>query len=170
MLRWVIHGRRGEPPHTAEDLEALAAHCSDQGGAAESLERGVVDVAMVFASRDARFQGSIPGLVNGVSKSFVYLTLPGGLEAKLFVADLPGGPYAVDPYESMLFRGALEGGAEDWLDLPWRDLASEEGEIVKVRVRLGDVLKVLLVGRDYVEGRVRVRLAAMPEARAGVLS
>lgn len=170
LLRWLLRGRPGERPHTDEDLEELSAHCSEQGSAAEELERGVVDVAMVFASRSEGLGAARRGLVTGITKGGVFLSFPGGLEGKLFVSDIPGGPYAVDEHDSMLFQGELERPVqeEELAELPWRELVDAEGEVVRVRLRLGDWVPVVVVGRDYVDGRVRVRLAGHLETRKGV--
>lgn len=170
LLRWLLRGREGERPHPNEDLEDLSVHCSGQGSAAEELERGVVNVAMVFATRSQHMEGTLRGLVTGITKGGVFLSFPGGLEGKLSTSDIPGGPYAVDENDSMLFQGEHERATreEDLAELPWREMANAEGEVVRVAVRLGDWLPVVLTGRDYVDGRVRVKLAGHLEQRRGV--
>ncbi|MCA1814754.1 MAG: RNB domain-containing ribonuclease, partial [Halobacteriales archaeon] len=170
MLRWLLRGQQGEAPHTNEDLEELSVHCSDQGSAAEGLERGVVDCAMVFATRSQHMEGALRGLVNGISKGSVFLSFPGGLEGRLLVSDVPGGPYAVDEHDSMLYQGEVEKPVqeEEFEGLSWREQLNPDGERVRVRVRLGDWLGVQLVGRDYVDGRVRTKLTAHLDVQKGV--
>lgn len=179
QLRWVLRGRQGETPHggaaasrsagasagTASpttDLEDLALHTSEQGGGADSLERGIVNAALVFASRDAQWSGPVSALVNGVTKGGVFLSLEGGLEARLAASDIPGGPWSIDDDESMLFVGSLDKRSIiDELDVRmWREWMDERtGEARKVRVKLGDELLVALAGRDYVDGRISAKLA-----------
>jgi ribonuclease R len=168
MLRWLLRGKPGEAPHSNEDLEALSVHCSDQGSGAEFLERSVVNSAMVFATRSQQMEGDLRGLVMGLSKGGVFLAFPGGLEGKLLTSDIPGGPYAVDEHESMLFQGELERApnAEEVEGLDWREVVGPDGEVKRVRLRLGDWLKVNLVGRDYVDGRVRVKMVGHLERKA----
>jgi exoribonuclease R len=169
LLRWLLRSRPGDRPHTDEDLEDLSVHCSDQGSDAERLERGVVDAAMVFASR-AMPTGNMRGLVNGITKGGVFLSFPGGLEGKLLTSDIPGGPYAVDEYDSMLFQGELERPVQEkeLEGLGWKQLVGADGEVIRVRVRLGDWLRVVVVGRDYVDGRVRVKLTGHLDLQQGV--
>lgn len=161
QLRWVLRGRPGEMPHS-DDLEDLALHTSEQGGGAESLERGVVNAALVFASREAQWSGPVGALVNGVTKGGVFLSLDGGLEARLASSDIPGGPWSIDDDESMLFIGSLDRrNLVDELDVRnWREWMDERtGEARKIRVKLGDELLVALAGRDYVDGRISAKLA-----------
>ena len=124
---------------------------------------------MVFASRDMPL-GDLRGLVNGITKGGVFLSFPGGLEGKLLSSDIPGGPYAVDAYDSMLFQGEMERPiqAKEFEGLGWKELVNPDGEVVRVRVRLGDWLRVVVVGRDYVDGRVRVKLAGHLDMQQGV--
>ncbi|HLE96433.1 MAG TPA: RNB domain-containing ribonuclease [Candidatus Thermoplasmatota archaeon] len=164
QLRWLLRGRQGDPPHGA-DLEDLAIHCSEQGSAAEGLERGVVNAALVFASREAQWSGPVSALVNGITKGGVFLSLEGGLEARLAAADIPGGPWSVDDDESMLFQGSLDRpGIERELDVrEWRKWTDERtGEARRVRYKLADQTLVTLAGRDYVDGRIAAKLAGTP--------
>lgn len=159
QLRAVL---RGEPPPHGADLEDLSIHCSEQGGNAESLERGVVDSAMVFASLSGGWDGPQSGIANGITKSGVFLSLPRGLEARLAGSDIPGGPWSVDDADSMLFAGSADRKEmqEEVTAANWRELYDEEaGEVRRVRVRLGDELLVTIAARDFVDGRVSAKLA-----------
>ena len=161
-LRWVLRGRPGAEPHTLDEHEAMSAHDSEQGQAAEALERGTVNSAMVFASRDPRYAGALEGVVNGVTRGGLFLALPGGLEARLSTADLPGGPFAVDEHASVLYAGEIEREAlQGEVDASnWRELLDPQtGELRRVRAKLGDRLRVTIAHRDYVAGRVGVKLA-----------
>ncbi|HEX2022304.1 MAG TPA: RNB domain-containing ribonuclease, partial [Candidatus Thermoplasmatota archaeon] len=162
QLRWLLRGREGPAPHDVASLEILAEHTSQQGAAAESLERGVVDAALVFASRDPRWAGEQRALVNGLTRGGVFLSLEGGLEARVAISDVPGGPYTTDEHESMIFASSRERAeiAEAVTAKNWRELIDPETEETRmVRLRLGDRETVTISARDYVEGRVAAKLA-----------
>lgn len=175
QLRWALRHEAGmdvpsEPPHNAEHLEALTSHCSAQAEAAERLERDLLACCMTFESRREEWCGDLRAIVNGVTPGGIFLSLPGELEARLSMRDLPGGPYEADEHGAYLFRSMLPGGrsraADDPEDaarlteLPWRDLEDPDtGELREIRARLGDKVSVRIRERDFVEGRVAVRLA-----------
>ena len=161
QLRWLLRGKQGTMPHDRASLDILAAHTSEQGGGAESLERGVVDAALVFASREERWTGTLKALVNGVTKGGVFLSLEGGLEARVSTSDIPGGPYSVDEFDSRLFIGEHEKAdlAAEVTAKNWREFVNPDTQDVEiVRIRLGDRTTVEIKARDYVEGRVAARL------------
>jgi len=161
QLRWLLRGKQGPMPHDAAGLEILAAHASDQGAAAESLERGTVDSALVFASREPRWSGSQRALVNGMSRGGVFMSLSGGVEARVGMSDIPGGPYSMDEFESMIFVGERERAdmSEEVSAKNWRELVSpDDGEVKLVRLRLGDRTTVEIAWRDYVDGKVAAKL------------
>ncbi|MGQ0535302.1 MAG: RNB domain-containing ribonuclease [Methanobacteriota archaeon] len=160
QLRWLLRGAEGVPPHSLQDLEELSNHCTEQSQAAEELERGVVDAAMTFLSRRPEWQGVHDGLVNGLTKGGLFLSLPHGLEARVGSADIGGGPWQVDEHGSIMFLGTMERPdlLERFIDaLKVGDRDSEEFKVV--RFRLGDHLRVKLAERDYVEGRVAAVIA-----------
>lgn len=174
QLRWVLRKARGldvpeDPPHAAEHLDTLCDTCTAQAEAAERLERGLKDCCMVFESRREEWSKRLQGMVNGITPGGLFLSLPGELEARLPSHDLPGGPYDVDDYESMMFKARLPGGGarvaadpeeEARLPLDWREMQDPDtGEVREVRVRLGDRVPVQIKERDFVEGKVSVRLA-----------
>jgi exoribonuclease R len=161
QLRWLLRGRQGAMPHDNASLDVLAAHTSEQGAAAEGLERGVVDGAMVFASRNGRWDGSQRALVNGITRGGAFLSMEGGLEARVATSDIPGGPYSVDDHDSMLFVSSLEREemSQEVTAKNWREKIDPDSEEVKhVRVRLGDRVTIQISARDYVEGRVAAKL------------
>ena len=161
QLRWLLRGREGPMPHDDAGLEILAAHTSDQGAGAEHLERGVVDSALVFASRDPKWSGPQRALVNGMTRGGVFMSLEGGLEARVGMSDIPGGPYSIDEHESRLFVGAQERAemAAEISAKNWRDFVDPDtDEVLLVRLRLGDRTQVEITARDYVDGRVAAKL------------
>ena len=161
QLRWLLRGREGAMPHDAAGLDILAGHCSEQGAGAESLERGVVDSAMVFASREERWAGPQRALVNGITRGGAFMSLEGGLEARVATSDIPGGPYSTDDFDSMLFVSERERAelSQEVTAKNWREMIDAESEEVRhVRVRLGDRTTVAISARDYVEGRVAAKL------------
>ncbi|MHB8605183.1 MAG: RNB domain-containing ribonuclease [Thermoplasmatota archaeon] len=163
QLKAVLRGE--EVAHDAATLEDLALHCSQMSAAADDLERSVVDSSMVFAARrsqltgEGAWQGTQSGLVNGVTKGGLFLSLPRGLEARLASADIPNGPWDVDPWDSMLMKSA----DREVTEKNWRELLDEKGDATSVFARLGDDLAVSLASFDYVDGRVGVKLAAATE-------
>lgn len=148
---------RGEAPPHGDDLADVAVHCSEQGGAAEETERGVVASVLVFLSRGAAWTGAVDALVNGVTKGGLFLSLPDGLESRVSSSDIPGGPWSVDDAESMLFR---EQPPDEISAANWREVWNDDlDEAVFVRARLGDRLGVVLAARDFVDGRIAAKLA-----------
>lgn len=176
QLRWVLRREKGlsvpdEPPHAGEHLESLCEISSRQAEAAERLERDLLACCMTFESRRPEWNEALRAMVNGVAPGGVFLTLPGELEARLSMRDLPGGPYEADEYGAYLFRAVLPGGrgahaepdaeeAARLADLPWRELEDpDSGELREVRIRLGDRVRVRIRERDFVEGKVAVSLS-----------
>lgn len=161
QLRWLLRGRQGAMPHDLAGLDILANHTSMQGEGADSLERGVVDSALVFASRDAKWEGPQRALVNGMTRGGVFMSLEGGLEARVAMSDIPGGPYSIDEHDSKIFVGEQERAemAAEVSAKNWREYVNPENEEVQlIRLRLGDRTSVQISGRDYAEGRVAATL------------
>ncbi|MBI4392909.1 MAG: VacB/RNase II family 3'-5' exoribonuclease [Euryarchaeota archaeon] len=164
QLRWLLQGRPGgSPPHDHDEIAMQSAQCTKQGAAADGLERSVVDSALTFKAREVAAGTTVEAVVNGVTKGGVFLSLPDGVEARISASDIPGGPWSVDEFDAVLFTGSIER-----LELVaevsaknWRELVDEKtGEAIRVRLRLGDKVKVVLAERDYVEGRIAAKLAA----------
>jgi len=155
-----------DPPHDAEELETLCPKNTDQSVEAEQLERDLIAVAMAFDALEDHWEGRQTGLVNGITKGGVFLSLPRGLEARLATSDIPGGPWEVDEAGAKLFKGERDPGGPDEelldeiLEVGWREVYDEDlGEAVQVRLRLGDRVPVRLSGVDLASGQVSVRLA-----------
>ncbi|MHB1261093.1 MAG: RNB domain-containing ribonuclease, partial [Thermoplasmatota archaeon] len=170
-LKWLIDGRKGTAPHTAESLRALCDHCSNQERAADGLERRIKSSCLVLASlqaEEAAADGAPAGTgsrarITGLTPASVFVLRGDGIEARIAGRDLPGGPYQVDEWESMLFVGEHDdpmafAGASTRELLEWLD--AESGEVRRVRARLGDKVSVRLAGRDVADGRTGARLVA----------
>lgn len=153
--------RSEAPPHDRAALLEMAPHASDQGSAAEDIERTVVGVALLFEERQSKRPWPRPAWVNGVTKKGIFLTLGHGLEARVFPGDIPGGPFDVDENDSYLFVGTRSRpGLLQRVDAKqWRERLSESGdELVDVKLRLGDRVGAVASGFDYVDGRVVAKL------------
>ena len=159
-LKWLLAGRAGDAPHTQESLRALCDHCSSQERAADGLERRIKSSCLVLASMSGGGEGT--ARITGLTPASLFVLRGDGIEARVPARDLPGGPYQVDEWESLLYleeRTAVERfGAEALKDL-LANLDAETGESRRVRARLGDRVTVRLAGRDVASGRTGAVLA-----------
>lgn len=160
-LKWLIGGRVGPPPHTAEGLRTLCDHCSNQERAADGLERRIKSSCLVLASLQGTTEGR--ARVTGITPASLFVLRGDGIEARIPQRDLPGGPYQVDEWESLLFTGEHDDPTR-FADASTKDLLEwldpESGEVRRVRCRLGQPVGVALAGRDVAEGRTGARLVA----------
>ncbi len=157
-LKWLLAGRPGAAPHSQESLRALCDHCSSQERAADQLERRIKSSCLVLASLQDGGAVESAARVTGITPASLFVLRGDGIEARIPARDLPGGPYQVDEWESMLF---LPERAEDgrlaladvkaWLD-------PESGEVRRIRAKLGDAVTVRLAGRDVAAGRTGAQL------------
>jgi exoribonuclease R len=160
-LKWLIAGRSGAAPHTQDSLRTLCDHCSNQERAADGLERRIKSSCLVLASLQDDGQPEGRARVTGLTPASLFVLRGDGIEARVPARELPGGPFQVDEWESMLFTGEDDdpmnlAGASTKEILEWLD--PESGEVRRVRVRLGDPVSVRLAGRDVAEGRTGARL------------
>ncbi len=163
-LAWLIEGRDGDAPHAPEDLETLCDHCSDQERAADGLERRVRTACLVLASLhgDDAF-GSSSARITGITPASCFVRLESGIEARIPARDLPGGPYGVDEWESMLFLSDIEAPQRVPADdlKAWQIWHDEElGETRRVRACLADRVQVALEGRNVADGKTEARLVS----------
>jgi exoribonuclease R len=158
-LKWLLAGRTGAQPHSQESLRALCDHCSNQERAADGLERRIKSSCLVLASVTA---GASEGKarITGITPASVFVLMSSepfaGIEARAVARELPGGPYEVDEWESMLFleeRRAVERFGPEALKDLLAALDDETGETRRVRARLGDRVTARLAGRDVAAGR-----------------
>jgi exoribonuclease R len=166
QLKWWLQGGdpdEEDPPHDPNDVEELAGHATEMGHDAEKLEWTVIDVALAFLAKGGEWDGAQPGLVQGFSPGAVFASLPGHLEARLPLSNVPGGPWSVDDHETTLFRGEMETqdlAAEVTAD-NWEEMVDEAtGEATEVKYRLGETVQVEVTDVDLVDGEVRVRPAS----------
>lgn len=156
-LKWYIEGQQGPMPHLAEDLQNMCDHCSAQERAAADLERRVKFACLVLASMHGENAFSAASArITGIVPGGVFVLLDDGTEARISSRDLPGGPYEVDEWESMLFRGSQtpEGrGFKEHYD-------EEYGETRHVRAMLGDRVMVRLTGRNVAEGKTSATITS----------
>lgn len=161
-LKWLIQGGDpaapgATPPHDVANLKSLCDHCSNQEQAAADLERRIKASALVLASLhgDAAFD-TTDARITGITPASLFVMVGRAVDARIPARDLPGGPYQVDEWESMVFVSDLE--APERFDP--EDLAEmaafhdeELGESRRVRARLADRVQVRLAGRDVAGGR-----------------
>jgi ribonuclease R len=134
-LKWLIAGRKGDPPHKQESLRAMCDHCSDQERAADSLERRIKSSCLVLATLQVDGAAEAGGRITGLTPASLFVVRNDGIEARAFTRTLPGGPYEVDEWESTLL---------------W---PSQDGREPEVRARLGQKVRVRLAGRDVASGK-----------------
>ncbi len=155
------HLRGEELPHPQEDLQRMCDHCSDQERAAADLERRVKSACLVLASLDGEQQ--VVARITGIIPAGLFVRRDDGIEARIGARDLPGGPYAVDEWESMLYLSDREApqrfDAESLKELgEWYD--EDLGERRRVRAKLADHVQIALAGRDVADGKTSARLLA----------
>lgn len=142
-LKWLIRGRAGTMPHPDASLEAMCDHCSNQEKQAAELERRVKMACMVLASLGQEERS--PGRITGITPASLFVLRRDGIEARIAQRDLPGGPFDVDEWESML----LERG--DGLTGQAQIQHAVDGP--RVRAKLGDQVAVRLASRDVAAGK-----------------
>ncbi len=153
------HLRNETLPHPQEDLQRMCDHCSDQERAAADLERRLRGACLVLASMEG--DQSAAARITGITPASVFVRRDDGIEARAAARDLPGGPYSVDEWESMLFVSDREAptrfNTEDLEEFgQWFD--EELGEQRRVRAILGDRVSIQLAGRDVADGKTGARI------------
>ncbi|MHB8633140.1 MAG: RNB domain-containing ribonuclease, partial [Thermoplasmatota archaeon] len=157
-LKWLIAGRSGMAPHAQEALRAMCDHCSEQEGAAAALERRIKASCLVLATLDAS-STTASARITGITPTSLFVLRGDGIEARIPVRTLPGGPYDADPWESMLMEGErdLEGASpEELRRLQAMGIATREAP--RVRARLAERVTVRLAERDVAAGRTGAQL------------
>jgi ribonuclease R len=142
-LAWLIAGKPGAAPHSQESLRALCDHCSNQERAADGLERRVKAACLVLAAPDG---SASPARVTGITPGNLFTLRKDGLEARVPLREVPGGPFDVDEWESAL----MERQPADW---------RQAGAEPRTLLRLGDKVTVRLAERDVAAGRTSGRFS-----------
>jgi exoribonuclease R len=164
-LKWMLAAQEGPAPHAQESLRAMCDHCSSQERAADGLERRIKASCLVLASMTQTQAGEGSARITGLTPASLFVLRPDGIEARAAVRDLPGGPFQVDEWESMLFlpeRKASERLAASDVRLMLANLDEETGEVRRIRARLGDKVRIRLAGRDVAAGRTGAVLTSWP--------
>ncbi len=150
-----------ELAYTAEEIEDIAAHCTEQSEMAEKLERTITGAGFTFLARNPDYTENRMGIVTSISGGGVFITLPNGIEARIPLAKMAGGPTFVDEYESMCFLGSKSdyGIVDEITPENWKDYIDDDYDRPeKIIAKLGDKIAVEFTGWNHVEGR----LEAMP--------
>jgi exoribonuclease R len=134
-LKWLLAGREGPPPHSQDSLRAMCDHCSNQERAADGLERRIKASALVLATLQPDGAAEGTARITGLTPTSTFLLRGDGIEARAYTRTLPGGPYEVDAWESMLLWPAPDGGEP------------------QVRAKLAQKVRMRLSGRDVAAGR-----------------
>ncbi|MCY3411073.1 MAG: VacB/RNase II family 3'-5' exoribonuclease [Candidatus Heimdallarchaeota archaeon] len=146
-----------EMAYTADEIEDIAIHCSEQSEIAEKLERIIVGAGFSFLTRNPGYSENTQGIVTSVSGGGVFVTLPNGIEARIPLNQMTDGATFVDDYESMAFLGSkgkfnLE---EEITPENWRELLQvDEDNPMQILAKLGDKMAIRFIGWDLIEGRV----------------
>jgi ribonuclease R len=152
-LAWLIGGRKGPAPHAQESLRAMADHCSNQERQAADLERRIKASCLVLAAPEGALGEA---RLTGITPASLFVVRPDGIEARIPLRDVPGGPYSVDEWESTLGR------ATDASRLSQAQLldAARSGALDRPQAvaRLGQRVAVRLVARDVAAGRTGAEL------------
>lgn len=160
-LKWLLAGRSSLPDHSQESLRAMCDHCSNQEQAAAQLERRIKSACLVLATLEAEATSGT-ARITGLTPASVFVLRGDGIEARIPARDLPGGPYDVDEWESMLSKPErdIDTARLDEIRALRQAIDPETGEVRRVRARLGDTVTVRLAGRDVAAGRTGAQLLA----------
>lgn len=149
-LAWLIGGRKGPVPHSQESLRALCDHCSNQERQAAGLERRIKASCLVLAAEE----GSGPARLTGITAASLFVVRPDGIEARIPLRDIAGGPFSVDEWESRLER-AQDPSAMSRAGMLAAARTLDGPETVAT---LGQRLTVRLASRDVAAGRTGAEL------------
>ena len=155
-LAWLIGGRKGPAPHTQESMRAMADHCSNQERAAADLERRIKASCLVLAAGE----GGGAARVTGITPASLFVVREDGIEARVPLRTLAGGPFSVDEWESRLQR-AQDPAAMSRAGLLAAAASLDEPDTVAV---LGQRVTVRLAGKDVAAGRTGAELLAWSQS------
>lgn len=146
-----------ELAYTADEIEDIAMHCTEQSQIAEKLERIIVGAGFSFLTRNPNYSANKQGIITSISGGGVFVTLPNGIEARIPLSQMTEGATFVDDYDSMCFLGSkgkfnLE---EELTPDNWRELLQvDEDHPMQILAQLGNKMSITFIGWDHIEGRV----------------
>ncbi|MHA2249344.1 MAG: RNB domain-containing ribonuclease [Candidatus Kariarchaeaceae archaeon] len=142
--------------YSAEEIDEIAQHCTEQSEIAEKLERTVIGVGFSFLTRNPEYSENKQGIVASIAKGGVFVLLPNGIEARIPLSRMTARSVFVDEYGSMAFVGfqSTDHIAEEVTPDNWQELLEGEEEPVEIIVKLGDKIAVEFTSWDHIEGRV----------------
>ena len=142
--------------YTAEEIEELALHCTEQSEIAEKLERTIIGSGFSLLTRNPTYTENRQGMVASIAGGGIFVLLPNAIEARIALSKMTGRPTFVDEYGSMCFIGfkSVDNLAEEVTPDNWRELLEGEEEPVEIIAKLGDKIAVDFVSWDHIEGKV----------------
>lgn len=144
------------PYYTADEIEDMALHCSEQNAAADHLERSVVNSGLAFYVMKEEYPKLQSGIASGMTAKAVFLLLKDMINVRIPMHAISSEHTFVDPSSSMCFVGYAKNRMIEQEINPsnWREMLAEGDEPIKVLAKLGDRLKVTITDVDYVDGFV----------------
>ncbi len=146
-----------EPLYSAEEIEEMAQHCTDQSINAETLEREVVASGIVLLARqDPSLKQAVNALVTGLTSGGIFIMLRKNIEGKIPMHAFTSEKTFIDEYESMLFAGIknADRAMREINPANWKEMINEYGEAARLLIKLGDRIRVQMTGSEYVEGKI----------------
>jgi exoribonuclease R len=154
--------------YTAEDIEEMATHATEQSILAAQLERLVVSAGFSFLAKNQSFEQRL-GIVSSISGGGVFVLLSNGIEARIPLSQMTSRPTFVDDHESMCFlgsRGKFD-MQEELTPANYKDLLEHGDDPIEVLVKLGDKIAIEFAKLDHVEGKVEARPVKIYPRKAG---
>ncbi len=146
-----------DPLYSAEEIEEIAQHCTDQSVNAEILEREVVASGIVLLARqDPSLKQAVNALVTGLTSGGIFIMLRKNIEGKIPMHAFTTEKTFIDEYESMLFAGIKDAdrAMREINPTNWKEMINEYGEAARLLIKLGDRILVQMTGSEYVEGKI----------------
>ena len=144
-----------EPPHTLEELAEMTDHCSQRSRQAADLEYRLIDICLALKGHLEGLAGNaVSGRVAGLIPARVFVQLENGCEGALSTRAL-GSKLEVDASGALLLGPAREtiGVASQ---LPPGGQLEPEDSMMEPVLRLGQKLRLRVMGTDLLEGRLEV--------------
>ncbi len=145
------------PLYTAEELEEISQHCTDQSINAETLEREVVASGIVLLTRqDPSLREAMKAMVTSLTSGAIFIMLRKNIEGRIPMHVFTNEKTFIDEYECMLFAGITDPkkAMKEINPRNWKEVINEYGEAAKVLLKLGDKILVTVTGADYIDGKI----------------